>query len=618
MNMNFKSGLKKRLKILRNCFILLSKDEIKKLRLVAVGQLALAFLELLGVMAFGALGALTVLGIQSRAPEGYLAQILNVLGIADASLQSQVSLIGILAGLALVFKTLASAMINRGTLYFLSRRSAEISARIIEKLTFSNFEQIRRRTRFENIQALTGGVQSITLGVIGTFSNLLADFFLIAVMFSGLLLIDPTIAFSTVLMFSMIAFILYSRVNKEISRLVKLEMEIGIKTNRLLYDLFGSYREIFAGGLRDRYAHRVAELRRRGSNVSAAAAFLPNVSKYVLEIAFVAGAIFFVGLQFVLKDAAGAIASISIFLVATGRTIPAILRIQLAALTVRGALGGAQIALELIEELKEFDSPLSNNSNSKRHEFHFKGTVEANSLSFKYQGHGKNVISDIDLYIPEGEWLAIVGPSGSGKTTLVDLLLGILKPSQGFAKLSGLESEQALSSFPGSVSYVAQDSFIFEGSIEENITLNRQDLVANIERVRECLSLVGLEKFLDEKEAGLQEQVGELGSKLSGGQRQRLGIARALYTAPKILILDEATSALDANSEKVITDCLNVIRGKTTIISIAHRLSTVINADRLIYLESGRIVASGNFEEVRLKVPDFNRQVELSSLEDVK
>jgi ABC-type bacteriocin/lantibiotic exporter with double-glycine peptidase domain len=164
------------------------------------------------------------------------------------------------------------------------------------------------------------------------------------------------------------------------------------------------------------------------------------------------------------------------------------------------------------------------------------------------------------------------------------------------------------------VSYVPQDSFIVQGSIEENVALGREHSEIDIDTVIRILERVGLIDLVEKDIKGTKFDVGELGSKLSGGQRQRLGIARALYTNPKLLILDEATSALDTSSEKKIVDCLSSIKGEVTIISIAHRLSTVVNADRVIYVENGKIIAMGSFQEVRNLVPNFDSQARLSRL----
>jgi ABC-type multidrug transport system fused ATPase/permease subunit len=604
------------LKTIKNCFVLLSKPEIRRLRIVSISQLFLAFLDFAGVLAIGVIGMLSVYGIQSRTPSGQLKWILENLRIQNWSLQNQVAVIGVLAGILLISKSVISAYMSRRTIFFLSNRSADISIRILEKLAFSNLEQIKRRSRFENIFAVTNGVQSITVGVIGTLVNLFADVVLILVMFFGLLAIDSSIAISTVCLFGLIAISLYKLVNKRIASLATDDANVQIKNSQLLYELFGSYREVFAGGIRNKYVFRLGQLRRKSAEISANLTFIPNVSKYVLEISFVFGAIFFVGIQFILKDAVGAISSISIFVASAGRVIPAILRMQTAALTFRGALSGASRTLEIIEELKQTSSDKFQIIDSEKERISFLPHINLVSVDFKYENSEKNALNKINFEIPQGEWLAIVGPSGSGKTTLVDLILGILKPTVGTVTVSGVDPEEAVTNWPGLVSYVPQETFLMQGTLEDNVALGRDINEIDSERVIECIEQVGLLDLVNNSLKGVKLEVGELGSRLSGGQRQRLGIARALYTNPKLLILDEATSALDTLSEKHIVDCLKDLKGSVTIVSIAHRLSTVVSADRVVYIDKGEIIALGTFEEVRNAVPNFDKQVKLTNVQN--
>lgn len=604
------------LKTIKNCFVLLSKSEIKRLKVVSLAQLLLAFLDFAGVLAIGLIGTLSVYGIQSKTPSGRINSFLEYLGIQNWSLQKQVAVIGVVAGTILIAKSIFSAIISRRTIFFLSNRSADISIRILEKLTFSNLEQIRKRTRFENIFAVTNGVQSITVGVIGTLVNLFADIVLVFVMFFGLLAIDSSIAISTVCLFGLIAFSMYRLVNVRIATLAADDANVQIRNSHLLYELFGSYREVFAGGLRKQYLSRLESVRRRSATISANLAFVANVSKYVLEISFVIGAVLFIGIQFILKDAAGAISSISVFVASSGRVIPAILRMQTAALTFRGALSGASRTLEIIEELKQASSDKFQIIDSEKERILFLPQVNLENVDFKYVNSEKNALNGINFEILQGEWLAIIGPSGAGKTTLVDIILGILKPTRGTVSVSGVDPEEAVTNWPGLVSYVPQETFLFQGTLEENVALGKEIHEIDEARVIECIERVGLLDLVKGSLNGLRLEVGELGSRLSGGQRQRLGIARALYTNPRLLILDEATSALDTLSEKHIVDCLNDLKGDVTIVSIAHRLSTVVNADRVAYIDRGEIIALGTFEEVRNAVPNFDKQAKLANLQN--
>lgn len=595
---------------LKKCFSLLTKPEIYKLAAVGLAQMILAVLDLVGVLSIGLIGALSVYGIQSRTPAGQISTALRLLNLDTMSLQFQVSILGTLAGVILIFKSLISAYIQKRTLYFLSARSAALSARLIEKMAFSNVEQINRRSRFENIFLLTNGVQSITVGIIGTIVAFFSDFSLVAIMFVGLLAVDPSIALSTVFFFGSLAYFLYRSVNSRLVELVNKDTENQIVNNQSLYELFGIYREIFVRGMRKDYVTRIAEQRMKSSFIASEIAFLPSISKYALEIAFVVGAFIFIGFQFLIKDAVGAISTIGVFIASTGRIMPAILRIQGAAITLRGSVAGAKRTLDVIGELDVVTLPKSRDTNMENHG-HFQASLTFNDVSFTYRDSSYSTLKSLSFEISEGEWIAIAGPSGAGKTTLVDLMLGILKPSEGSIELSGHEPEITINMNPGSVAYVPQEGFFVEGTLKQNVALGIADENIDSEYVALCLRTVGLDDLVNSSNLGIDIKVGELGSKISGGQKQRLGIARALYSSPKLLILDEATSALDAISEDKIIDCLKNLKGKITIVSIAHRLSTIMSADRVFYLEEGKIMASGKFNEVRNAVPNFDKQADI-------
>jgi ABC-type bacteriocin/lantibiotic exporter with double-glycine peptidase domain len=218
------------------------------------------------------------------------------------------------------------------------------------------------------------------------------------------------------------------------------------------------------------------------------------------------------------------------------------------------------------------------------------------------------------LEIDAGALIAFVGPSGAGKTTLIDILLGVLSPNHGTVSISGLSPRDSITKWPGAMAYVPQDVLIVSGSIRENVALGYPVDAATDELVLSAIHVAQLQQFVADSPLGLDTEVGERGFMLSGGQRQRLGIARAMFTKPKLLVLDEATSALDAETEASISSAISELRGSTTIFMIAHRLSTVRNADLVVYLDAGRVAATGSFEDVRKAVPNFERQAKLMGL----
>lgn len=239
--------------------------------------------------------------------------------------------------------------------------------------------------------------------------------------------------------------------------------------------------------------------------------------------------------------------------------------------------------------------------------------IKIENVSLTYPKRPLPAISNITLHIPPGSSVTIVGPSGAGKTTMIDALLGVLNTDSGSVRISNMPPLAAISRWPGAISYVPQDVVISSGSIRENVALGFPYEVATDELVLSALKVVDLYTFVDGLDNGLDTQVGERGAKLSG-QRQRLGIARAMFTQPLLLVMDEATSSLDAETETSISKAIQALHGITTVVMIAHRLSTVRNADIVVYMFEGQIKATGTFDEVRALVPDFNRQATLMGL----
>ncbi|KAB8143937.1 ABC transporter ATP-binding protein [Chloroflexia bacterium SDU3-3] len=218
-------------------------------------------------------------------------------------------------------------------------------------------------------------------------------------------------------------------------------------------------------------------------------------------------------------------------------------------------------------------------------------------ISFRYKGSDTHSLSDFSLEVQPGETIAVVGPSGAGKSTLLNLLIGFIRPSSGHILLDGVDMDQLdLRTYRRSLSVVPQETVLFDGTIRENILYGVHNV--SDEQLQQALEDANVLEFVSQLPDGLETLIGERGARLSGGQKQRIAIARALIRNPRVLILDEATSALDTRSERLIQQALGrLMQGRTTFV-VAHRLSTIRNADRIIVLDKGRIVEVGSHAEL--------------------
>jgi len=592
----------------------LSRADQRKISVVVFFQIFLGLIDLAGVAAIGMLGSLAVRGVSSQGPGDRVEVVLRYLHLSNQTFQTQAAVLGCLAAGLLIGRTILSVIFARRTLYFLSRRGARVSSSLVSKLLSQNLLAIQARTTQETLYAVTRGVDSITLGVIGVTVTLISDISLLFVMTAGLLLVDPTIAVSTVFVFGCIGYLLYRLLNKQARKLGVNESVFTIANNEKIVEVLNSYRESVVRNRRYFYAKEIEKTKFKLADTLAEISFLPSISKYVIESTVVLGTLIISASQFLLQDASRAVATLSVFMAASTRIAPAVMRIQQGTIGIRQSLGSAEPTLTLIESLEGVEeNPEATNRLDTRH-LGFSPTVDIRSLSLTYPNKIVPALNKVSLEIESGTFVAIVGPSGAGKTSLVDVLLGVLDGTSGSVLISGNPPLQTIAKWPGAIAYVPQDVAMSSGTIRENITLGFPENSEDEGLIHDALRTAQLLTFIESLPQGLDTQVGERGTKLSGGQRQRLGIARAMFTKPKLLVLDEATSALDGQTESDISSSILELKGSATVVMIAHRLSTVRFADLVVYIDGGKILAQGTFEEVRRQVPNFEKQAQLMGL----
>jgi ABC-type multidrug transport system fused ATPase/permease subunit len=341
---------------------------------------------------------------------------------------------------------------------------------------------------------------------------------------------------------------------------------------------------------------------------------MPNISKYVIEITVVIGSLAIAALQFAVNDASHAIAVLSVFMAASTRISPAILRLQQGAVSIKSSIGSAGPTLDLIEELEELRTVSQEVDELDFEHEGFTGDIKLENVTLTYPTKKLPAVKNISFHIKQGEVVSFVGPSGAGKTTIVDVILGVLEPDSGTAQIQGHPPLDAIRLWPGAIGYVPQDVMISNGTIRQNVGLGYSLNEVAEDEIWRALEVAQLADFVRELPDGLDTPVGDRGTKLSGGQRQRLGIARAMFTKPKLLVLDEATSALDGSTEASISEAVHNLKGGVTIVIIAHRLSTVKESDVIHYLSNGKLEMSGTFEQLRSSIPEFGKQARLMGM----
>jgi ABC-type multidrug transport system fused ATPase/permease subunit len=585
-----------------------------------------AFLDLLGVLLLGVVTALSVASVTGSQIPSAASLAIESIGILEMRETQLVLWLALAAGMLLILKSALNVFLTRRVLRFLANRQALVSTQLASELLARPLVDVQERSSQETAYALSNGVTAATLTVLGQAVVALTEVTLLTVLAVGLLIISPVVTIFSVLFFFSVAMILQRYLSGWAGRMGKRYSDLEIASYASIQEAMRAYRETKVSGRRSLYTQRFSELRWETSLLQSDLQLMGLIPKYVFEIALVVGAGLLALSQFMTKDTAAAVAVIAVFLAAGSRVVPSMLRLQSAALTIKSAAGQAAPTFLLASTLRASRTPgievveVELRDAEKLREAialgypEFKPSVIVAEVTFSYPGSPTAALKGVTFSLKAGHSLALVGPTGAGKSTIADLILGVCVPDTGEVLINGVSPGQAVRAWPGGLAYVPQEVAISNGSIRSNVALGFPRDSVDDEWVWEALRRARLDDYLRDMRHGLDTVVGEDGMRLSGGQRQRLGVARALYSSPRLLVLDEATSALDSETERAISDMLKGLRGEVTTITVAHRLATIRECDSVLYIEAGCVGASGSFDDVRRAVPNFNRQAQLLGL----
>jgi ABC-type multidrug transport system fused ATPase/permease subunit len=607
---------------IRRSLALLSRRDRKLFAISIVIQMSTSFLDLVGVLLIGLVGALSVTTIQSQPAPASVRTLADFFGLDGLSDQELVVALASAAACVLLVKSIASSILTRRVLIFLANRQAMVSARLSSAFLSRPLSFIHSRSSQEAAFALIYGAGAATMSILGLLTIVASELALLIILSTALLLISPIVALSSIAFFTIVALALQRAMGSWALRVGSEAAQADIASMNAVQEAIATYREITVTDRRGLFVDRIHQLRWRAAKVAADAQFIGMFPKYMFEAALVVGGFVLASVLFATQEAVAAVGTLALFLAAATRVMPSLLRLQGATLGLRGAAGGAMPTFRLADDLGSaliVDEPASSGGSLDPTTGlgaypEFFPSIAIEGVGVTYPGATKPALAGITMTLEPGRSLALVGTSGAGKSTLADVILGVLEPDRGQIRLGSCSPTDAIRRWPGALGYVPQDVALVNGTIRSNVALGLPFDMISDELVWDALDRAHLSNYLRDSRDGLDTEVGENGVRLSGGQRQRLGIARALYSRPRLLVLDEATSALDAETEAAITETLTSLEGIVTTVVIAHRLSTVRNADLVAYLENGHIRALGSFELVRELVPALDRQANLMGL----
>jgi ABC-type multidrug transport system fused ATPase/permease subunit len=555
-----------------------------------------------------------------------MTSALDRLGLDDEDPLRVAFILALTAAILMLCKSALSFLLTRRVLFFLANRQVAISSRLASAFLSRPLIMVQSRASQDTAYALTTGVNAATLGIVGQAVIIVSELTLVLVLLAGLAFVDLLLTAFTLIFFSLVAALLSKIMSSWASKLGARASEAEISSYVSVQEAVRTYRETTVTGRRSTYIDRFAALRARAAYTQAEIQVMTQVTKYVFEAAMIIGGGLLAAFQLAMSDITSGITIIVVYLAAASRIMPSLLRVQAGLLTMRTSAGMATGTFALSDELSDVDAGRAAKkkpptTERQRLEFglssgfeDFEPRVVIAGATVTYPDAPRPAIRNLSLSVEPGDSLALVGTTGAGKSTLADLILGVLEPDVGAVAIGGLSPQEAVERWPGALAYVPQEVALVDGTVGENVALGLPEDLVDPDRVWEALERAQLAAYMREQPLGLESLVGENGVRLSGGQRQRLGIARALYTRPKLIVLDEATSALDAETEQAVSETLASLDGEVTLVIVAHRLATIRHSDAVAYLADGHLAAYGTFDEVRRQVPAFDNQAQLLGL----
>ncbi len=590
-------------------------------------QMMLSILDLVGVLLIATVGyvaAALATGAQPPEPIGELAA---AVGLGAASDGTVALVLGVAAATVLVGKSVAALLIQRTVFRFLARRTSEVAERMATSFLEQPMLRLQLRPTHWNAYAFVEGLTSAVPQILGGFLIASGEVALLVVLGCGLMVLDPATTVAALGYFGLLLFVIQRHLSRRAAALSRQTASASIEARSAVQDAISTYREVSVAGRRGYFRARIVDARTQLAQSQAEMSFIVAIPRYGIEAALVIGGALVVLVLLLTGDEASAFGSLFLFLAAASRITPSLLRLNAAVTSVKSSAAGAERTFELADELQlsadqamphvpRAHEPAPHTTESAGAAAPRPDTfdIRAESLTLRYPGGAAPALAGFSVDVPQGSSLAIVGPTGAGKSSLADVLLGITSPTSGTVRIGALPPHEFTAAFPGALAYVPQDVAIIHGTVRANVALGLPESRVRDDRVWEALDRSHLGDFIRSQTGGLDTEVGDRGVRLSGGQRQRLGLARAFYQMPSVLMLDEATSALDSETERAVTDTIAALGSDITVITVAHRLATIRAAEQVVYLDNGQLIARGTFDEVRAAVPDFDTQAQLMGL----
>ena len=535
-------------------------------------------------------------------------QLLNALysWIGGGGTNHFLFVLGVIVLLVLLISNTISALTTWALLRFSQFTGFRLSRRLLASYLSRSYPYFLGRNSTELTKNILSEADRVTQGVLVPALQVVARIVTAGCIIAILVIVDPAIAFTVALVMGAAYAFVFVLSKKKLRRIGRMATEAGRRRFRITSEAFGVIKYAKLLGIEQQFVDRYAEPSRLLAQCNSTSRAISQLPKYALEVIAFGGIM--VILLFLIKEgnAVGALLPLlGLYAFAGYRLLPQMQQIFNQAAQIRFSVPALEI---LIADLRQQPQDGENAVSRDEQPVALRRQMVLENVRFAYPGADRATLVDLTLKVDAGTVVGLVGSTGAGKTTTLDIVLGLLRPDSGRLCADGVViSSHNVSSWQRNLGYVPQHIYLADDTIRNNIAFGVRPEDVDQSIVERAAKMAQLYDFVNrELPDGFETQVGERGVRLSGGEQQRIGIARALYRLPKVLILDEATSALDTLTEKAVLDAIAGLPQEITVIMVTHRLTTLSVCDMIHVLDEGRIITSGTYHELLATSPQFS------------